>query len=474
MAIERLAPADRIMLWPDSIWPQDIGALAFLDGGPLHDADGAFRIEAVREAVAARLHLVPRFRQLLYEPADRLGGPLWVDDPDFDLADHIGVHEVSAPGDESRVLLAIEDLRARRLERTRPLWEMWFLTGMPENRVGLFMRAHHCMADGMAGIAAAGTLFDLDSTPTAAPPAAWTPADWPSERDLVADARHRRLEGRRHRLSQLAHPVNSAQRLCSAWPAVRELIAEEPPPSTSLDLVVGAQRRFALVRGNLDAVMAVARSQGAKVNDVLLAAVAGGLRKLLRSRGELRMDSTVRISVPVTLRRGQPGETMGNMVAEMTVPLPLGLDDSIVRLGRIAGATRIRKARARPSVGKMPHSGLMGRAFLKLITRQRINVSSTDLVGPPVPLYIAGARLVEMFPLLPLIGNVSLGVGAMSYAGQFNVSVVSDRDAYPDLDVFASGVSEEMETLSSAVRSTVRSLETRELETRFANGGVSK
>jgi diacylglycerol O-acyltransferase / wax synthase len=153
MPMERLTAEDQVMLWPDEIWPQDIGALAVLDGSSLLDRGDRFRIEAVREAVAARLHLVPRFRQLLYVPPRRLGGPLWVDAANFDLDNHIAEFRLPRPGDEAKLLLAVEQLRRRRLDRSRPLWEMWFLTGLPNRRVGLFVRMHHAIADGMAGVA---------------------------------------------------------------------------------------------------------------------------------------------------------------------------------------------------------------------------------------------------------------------------------------------------------------------------------
>jgi diacylglycerol O-acyltransferase len=151
MPVERLTAEDQLMLWPDEIWPQEIGALAILDGSSLLDPGGRFRIEAVRDVVAARLHLVPRFRQLLYIPRRGLGGPLWVDAPAFDLSDHVRVVPLPAPGDEAALLLAAEQLRRRRLDRSRPLWQMCFLPGLPENRVGMFVKMHHAIADGIAG-----------------------------------------------------------------------------------------------------------------------------------------------------------------------------------------------------------------------------------------------------------------------------------------------------------------------------------
>ncbi|HYM67665.1 MAG TPA: wax ester/triacylglycerol synthase domain-containing protein, partial [Patescibacteria group bacterium] len=306
MAIDRLRAEDRIMLWPDAIWPQDIGAIALLDGRDLSDPDGRFRIEAARDAVAGRLHLVPRFRQLLHEPEPGLGGPLWVDAPDFDLANHVRMAAaLSAPAGEAQMLLAIEELRRRRLDRSRPLWEMWFLPGLAGGRVAVFMRTHHCLADGMAGVATLAAFLDVDHGAIASPPEPWTPAPWPATGDLLADERRRRARDRQRTVSAIAHPLRTLGKVRDAWPALRELIAEKEIPSNSLDRTAGPGRRFALVRASLDEVRATARSHGAKINDVLLAAVAGGLRELLRARGELSEGLVVRIYVPVTLRRGE-------------------------------------------------------------------------------------------------------------------------------------------------------------------------
>lgn len=455
MPIERLTAEDEIMLWPDEVWPQDIGAVAILDGGPLVDSEGRFRLEAVRQAVAARLHLLPRFRQLLYIPPRTQGRPLWVDAPTFDLAQHVQVRPVPSPGGEAELLLVVEELRRKGLDRSRPLWEMWFLTGLPGQRVGWFVKVHHCIADGIAGIATLGALLDVGPDPTASAPLPWTPAPAPTEADLRAD--HlvwRRSQGRR-RLSALAHPARGLRTLAAGWPALRELLAEPALPPTSLDRTVGADRGLALLRTRLEVAKEVAHSSGAKVNDVLLAAIAGGLRRLFEQRGELVAGSVLRVYVPVTLRPlDQRAQARGNRVAEMVVPLPVDEPDPVRRLRWIAAETAKRKARSRPSVGKMPHRGLAGRAFLKLLGRQRVNVATADLPGPQVPLYLAGARVLEVFPLLPLIANVSLGVAALSYNGQFNITVVADRESHPDLAVFAAGMREELGALASAVGST--------------------
>jgi diacylglycerol O-acyltransferase / wax synthase len=455
MPIERLTAEDQIMLWPDEIWPQEIGALGVLDGASLLDADGRFRIEVVRKAVASRLHFVPRFRQLLYVPPRRMGEPLWVDAPAFDLNDHVRVLRLAAPGDEAQLLAATEHLRRRRLDRSRPLWEMWFLPGLPDRRIAMFVRTHHSIADGMAGVATLGTFLDTTPESINAASAPWTPAPVPTEEELLADSRQWRRLRLGRTFSTLAHPMTTARRVRAAWPAVREVIAEDTGPATSLDRVVGPDRGLALIRSRLALVTEIAHRYDAKVNDVLLAAIAGGLSELLSSRGEPVEEVVLPIYVPVSLRHGQYAGARGNVIGQMVVPVPIGTSDPNRRLQQIAAETAKRKARSRPSVGMVPRRGIAARAVLKLIERQRINVETADLPGPQIPLYLAGAQLLEVFPVLPLIGNVSLGVGAMSYAGQFNIMAVADKDSYPDLDIFIAGARKELQDLEGKLRESV-------------------
>jgi diacylglycerol O-acyltransferase / wax synthase len=451
MAIERLAGEDEIMLWADELWPQDIGALVTLDGAGLYDSHGRLRIDDLRAVIASRLQLLPRFRQLLYVPPKEQGGPLWVDAPAFDLNQHVEVRSLPAPGGEAELLKVVEEFARGGLDRSRPLWQMWFLTGLAGGRVGWLVKVHHCIADGIAGVATFGSFLDATADAVPAPPQPWTPAPAPTVAELVADQRRRRRRRRRRALSRLVHPVTNARQLAAAWPAMRELFAEPALPPTSLTRPFGRDRRVAIVRGRLDAVKAIAHAGGGTVNDVLLAAIAGGLRDLLRSRGEAVDGSVLRVYVPVTLRPPEErAQARGNQIAQMTVPLPIGDMNPVERLRQIGAETARRKARTRPSIGKVPHHGFAGRMLLKLIDRQRVNLTTADLPGPPIPLYFTGARVLEVFPLLPLIGTVSLGIGALSYAGQFNITAVGDGEGYPDLEVFAIGLREELAAMASA------------------------
>lgn len=440
--MERLNADDQLMLWGDKSWPQHIGGIAILDGGGLLNNDGQLRIEAVRRAVEARLHLVPRFRQLLRTPRWGLGGPFWVDAPTVDLAEHVRVVPLPAPGDEATLLREVERLRRQGLDRSRPQWRMWFLTGLVGGRVGLFVSMHHTIADGVAGVAAVGAFLDTGpgtsgtaaahgtpgATRTAGTAGALVPVRMPAvahtTRDLFVDALQRQASQLGHTLSALARP---------------------------------ADRTFALIRGEIDQVKQIAQRHGAKINDVLLDAIAGGLRGLFTSRGEPVDDLVVRVAVPRTLRPvGERATTRGNLVAQMLVPLPVGVPDPSERLVRIAAETAVRKASSRTSAGAMLRSRLARRAMLGIMKRRPVNITCANMPGPAQPLYLVGSRLLEVFPVLPITANVSLGVGALSYAGQFNITVIGDRDTYPDLAAFTSGAQSELRLLAATPPSAVQ------------------
>ena len=440
--LDRVTAADLMLIWPEEQgWPQYIGALVILDGEALFDADGDFLIGPAREAIDRRLHLVPRFRQFLYWPGIGLGWPVWVDAQSFDITEHVDVQPVPPPGDERQLLLTCETLRRRPLHRARPLWEMWFLTSLPDERVGLFIKMHHAIADGVAGVATLAAFFDPVPDPPEAIAPAWSPSPLPSTRQLFRDNLRRRRREVDRALSALLAPIATARRLRRSWPAAREIFAEGRAPRSSVNRRIGSDRRLAIIRGSLDVAKSIAHTHGATVNDVLMTAVAAGYTDLLSGRGEPIEDVALRAFVPVSLHQEQPAEAQGNVDAGMLVPLPIGQPDDVRRLATIAADTAARKKKSRPAAGSMFRTVLLQRVFLRLMPRQRfMNAYVANVPGPPIPLYFAGAPLLEIFPIVPLTANVSIGVGALSYAGQFNFTVVGDRDLCPDLEVFVDGV----------------------------------
>ena len=452
--LDRLTASDLfLLLWDDYGWSTDIGGIAILDGASLLDGDGRILIEAVRRQLEPRLHMVPRFRQLLCRPGVGLGWPLWVDAPSFDVADHIRVHALAAPGDQAQLLQACQELARRRLDPARPLWELWLLSGLPDRRVGAFLRLHHAVADGAAALAVFGALLDLTAdAPTPVAPQ-WTPSPVPTAGELLRDNLRRRRREIGRGWSGLAHPGRTLRRARQTLPAWQEVLTEERAPLTSLNRTVGTDRRLALVRGRLDLTKQVAHVHHAKVNDVMLAAVAGGLRQLLASRGEDIRGLVLRAMVTISLHQEQPGQARGNIPGWMMVPLPLGEPDPVRRLELIARETAARKDKPRPEAGSGVFRFVAGqRVWYRLFPRQRsVNLVLTNVPGPPMPLYLAGARLLELFPMMPTMGNLTLVVAGVSYAGQLNLTAVADRDACPDLEVFAQGVRATLDELARSV-----------------------
>jgi len=448
MTIERLSAEDALMLRGDELWPQDIGAVVLLDGGPLLDPDGVFRIEVVREGIRSRLRLVPRLRQVLYVPRRGLGAPVWVDHPGLDVTEHVQVLPLPAPGGEPELLRTVEQLKRRHLDRSRPLWEMWFLTGLAAGQVALFVRMHHAIADGMAALTTIGAFLDHTPDAPAPPVPPWTPAPPPTGGEFLADNLRRHREGLAAGLARIVRPRTTARQARRAWPALRELLAGEPGRQTSLHRLIGPDRTLALVHGTLAQVKEIADRHDATVNDVLLTLTAGGLRALLRSRGE-PVDGTLPIYVPVSLRRGRGGPAEGNLISQMVVPLPVGVADPGRRLRQIAAETVARKALARTSLGTLFRGRIASALMLMAIKRQRVDVLSANVPGPEQPLYLAGARVLAVFPVLNLIGTVALAVGALSYAGTFTIAVTADRDAYPDVGVLAAGLREDLRALGA-------------------------
>lgn len=332
------------------------------------------------------------------------------------------------------------------------------MTGLPNRRLGLFVRWHHAIADGMAAMRTIGAFLDTapDAPMVAARP--WTPAPLPEARALLADNVRRRLQGIAGALSLFARPRTTVRQVFAVWTGVREVLAGKPGPETSLNRTVGPDRSLAVIRSRLDIVKKTAHTHDATVNDVLLSITAGGLRALLQSRGEPVDGAMLPIYVPISLRRNERGAAQGNLMAQMAVPLPLGTCAPGSRLRQIAAETAKRKTKSRSSIGTMFRSGIVTRFLLKAIDRQRVNVETADIAGPPLPLYLAGARVLDVFPVLNLIAKISLGVGALSYAGMFNIGIVADSTSCPDIDVLVAGMRDELDVLAGS-RSAVASRE---------------
>jgi diacylglycerol O-acyltransferase / wax synthase len=447
LVLERLTPLDISNLRIEQHGlPMNVAALAILESRVLLDVSGKLAVEAIRARIERRLHLAPRLRQRLYRPGFGFGAPVWVDDASFDICRHVRTRRVLADGSEEALLAACVDLNDRPFDQAHPLWEIWLLTGSPDGRLPTLIRFHHVLADGIAALLLLGTLFD--SAPEAPEPQCppWTPRPIPTRPELLGDTLRTSITGFRRGVHQIGHP---RQALAPARTSIRQalqLAREGRAPRTSFNRPVGRQHRVRLVRADLEQARQVAHAHHATVNDVVLCAIAGGARALLAGRGELRRPLELKVSVAASVRAPSSTSHAGNLVGILLVPLPVGEADPIRRLELIARDTAERK-RLPPY---QPAARFLQRWMIRAMNRQRrINLLMSNLPGPPQHLYFAGARILEVFQIGVVQGNVAVQVGALSYAGQLNIDIVADTNLVPDLTVLAAGMTEELERLGA-------------------------
>jgi len=442
--VERLSTLDVSNLRvEDRGLPMHVAALVILDSA----APGAgLDLDTVRTVIGQRLHLAPRLRQVLYRPRRGLGPPVWVDAAGFDIRDHVRARPVPAPGDETVLLQVCAELNTGRMDRSRPLWQVWLLTGLAGGRTGLLIRLHHVVADGIAALALLGALFDPDPAAPAAAAPAGAPEPVPATRELAADQLRRSARALAGAACRVRHPSAVAARLGGLARQAGQLARDGPAPRVSLNVPVSGHHRLLLVRADLERARAAAHARGGTVNDLVLAAVAGGARRVLASRSELSPGLVLMVSVAASVRAAADQPATGNRVGVMIVPLPVFEADPGRRLALIARATAQRK-RQPPY---QPGAGLLQRWVVSMMSRQRlVNLLVSNLPGPAGPLFLAGRPVLEIFQFGIVQGNITVSAGALSYAGQLNLDLVGDSDAVPDLTAFADGISDTLRQLGA-------------------------
>lgn len=440
--IHRLSAADVTNLAVEaSDTPMHQGVLASIDAAPLLDEAGSLRIAEVRAHVEARLDRVPELRWILRPTHLFEGRATWVDDPNFRVDNHVLSARLAPPGGERAALAFAESQMAVLMDRTRPLWQLWLLEGYGQDRIGLLIKVHHALADGPAIVNMLGQVFDIEPRALDRRSEAWSPATPPSAAALVRD--NARIKGRSLAggVRSLAHPVLDARSAAAVLSASREALRQgRHTPRTSLNRPIGTARRLGSVHLSLGEVHAAAHAAAVKVNDVFLGIVAGALRRVLVARGE-PVNRTIHVSVAVS--RTRFGNAMsGNHAGTVVVPVPLDTVEPHRLLADIAVATERAKARQMvvASRGVMVFLARAGitRTFIR--HQHMINVLTTNLPGPPVPLYFAGALVHEPVALPPIAGNVTVSFAALSYAGGLTLSFVADRQAWPDADLLTEGL----------------------------------
>ncbi len=415
--------------------------------------------------VVGRLHLVPRYRQrLAFVPLNQ-GRPVWVDDPHFHVHYHVRHTALPSPGGDDQLKRLAGRVFSQALDRSRPLWELWLVEGLAADRFALLSKTHHALVDGISGVDIVTVLFDTSPDPVPVAPAdrEWIPRPLPSSAQLLADALLERAtvpaemaRGVRATLRGPRHVVGSVGRAAAGVGAVARAGLQAAPPSP-LNTRIGPHRRFTWVREDLRRFKAIKDTLEATVNDVVLASVAGALGRYLGRRGEVTEETVLRAMVPVSIRADAERGALGNRVAAMWAPLPIGLADPSQRLLTISRSMRGLKESGQ-AVGAQVLTELTGFApptimaqAARLQARQRMfNVVVTNVPGPQFPLYMLGRELDATFPMVPLAENQALGIAIMSYNGQLNFGLNADYDAMRDLEALADDLRAAIEELAAA------------------------
>jgi diacylglycerol O-acyltransferase len=462
MTYERLTAADTVFLRIETPHePQHVGSLSVLEGSPLRDNDGRIRFDELRNHVERRLRLVPRLRKRVMDVPYGQGRPVWIDDEGFDIDYHVRLTALPRPGDDDQLAALMSRLQSLALDRRRPLWEMWFVDGLKDDHVALIIKTHHALGDGIANVDLALALVDLDASPTEDTEVSrWVPHQAPTPQELLIDSvRDQLIRPSRTMRSAFGALLNPRPAIDSAMNVGRTVVSflAQPEPAP-WNVPVTPHRRWVTASVPLEGVRSVRSAHDVSINDVVLAACSGALRTFLLEHNDSQLDDRVlKAMVPVSIRgAAEHGDTLGNRVSLILVDLPVDEPDPLVRLDRIHAITSELKGSglvdgAQKILELADGITLLAGPLTRLVSRRiPMNLVVTNIPGPPVPLYLRGARISRVFPYVEVIDNEGLTIAVVSYNDQLFFGITSDRDVLPDLSDVASAIEQEFEVLAAA------------------------
>src|SRR5947209_6609974 len=441
-----------------------VGAITIFEGPPPS-------YEEICQALRGRLHLVPRYRQKLAEPPLGTGRPLWVDDPDFNLEYHVRQTALPDPGSEEQLFNLASRVFSQQLDRSKPLWELWAVEGLADDRFALISKTHHALIDGIAGVDLATVLFDIEPVPKAVDHSGvtWTPEREPGGVELLAAGARDIVLAGLDVAGRAARALTRPERTIGAAVEAAEGLGEvlwaglNPAPATPLNVEIGPHRRLVGARCRLTDFRLVKSTFGTTVNDVVLAAVTGALRDWLQSRGARTEGLELRALVPVSIR-GQDERgagTLGNRIAAMRGPLPVYIDDPLTTLRTVKdGMDGLKEskqavgAEVLAGVERFAPPTILAQASRLNFSTRLFNLIVTNVPGPQFPLYAYGRELLDIFPVAFLPRDHALAIAIMSYNGAVNFGLLGDLDALPDIDAIAERITAHVDELVALARET--------------------
>ena len=477
---DRLSPVDASFLAQEhDASHMHVGAIAVFEGPPPS-------YDAFIDGLESRLHLVPRYRQKLAEPRFEMGRPFWVDDPNFNIDYHVRHTALPKPGSLDQLRHLAGRVFSQRLDRSKPLWELWLVQGLEDNRFALISKTHHSMIDGIAGVDIASVLFDLEPVPREVPPPdePWTPRPEPSQSELIAEGVKGivrtpfRLAGRG--VAALQNPGSAVRAARESVEALGEVAwaGLNPAPETPLNVPIGPHRRILWVENELADFKEIKRALGGTVNDVVLTVVTSALRRWLRSRGVRTEGLELRALVPVSIRPDDQRGGTGNQIAAMRGPLPVYCDDLLDCLKIVREEMQDLKE-SKQALGAEVIAGLQDFAPPTLLAQaSRLNFSTrlfnlivTNVPGPQFPLYLQGRELQQIIPVAFLPEDHAMAIAIMSYNGSLDFGMLGDFDAMPDMDFVADAIEETTAELLALARAEPKAKAKAGSNGRGASGG---
>ncbi len=456
---ERLRASDLALLSDETPQtPMHNATLEIFDPG-----SSGFDYEALLAHIDDRIAFVPRYRQRVRRVPGRLANPVWVDDGSFDLAYHVRRSALPRPGTMDQLRELAARIMSRRLDPDRPLWEVYFVEGLEGGKVAVLSKSHQILVDGISTVDLGQVLLDVDPGPRQLVQEGWVPGSEPTPTSLALKAL---VESARDPMVAMGTLRSNADALGRAVSGAAgkvgsvagELSRRRPAQESPFNVEPSAQRRLVCVRTSLKDYRKVRRVHGGTVNDVILATLSGAVRAWLMTRAEpVGAGRRLRALVPMSVIDEELEPTsLGSQVVGHLVDLPIGEGSPVVRLHQVSYALRAHSETGR-AVAADRIAGVAGFApttFHSLGSRVafkeakgNVNLVITNVPGPQFPMYLAGAEMVETYPMPPLFPGFSLSVGVTSYDGAVYYGISADRDALPDIELLGQCVREALDEL---------------------------
>ena len=437
---ERLSALDATFLDVENkAAPMHVGAALLFDARPLALEHGGLDIERLTKYTEAALDSIPRYRQRV-EWVPGFGHPVWVDDDRFNMRFHLRHTRLPLPGDERSLKRLVGRLFSQHLDRSRPLWEFWVVEGVENDRFALIIKVHHCMVDGIAGVQLLEALLQIDPNSVEREPKPWQARPAPSRAGLVLNEANHRVDG----LRKLSHFMPRVRENFDGLSSVLRSGMKPAPRTPFTEHDISPYRRFDWTSFDLDDVKAIKNSLGGTINDVVVATTTGAVRRFLLRRGS-NVDAMegFRTVLPVNTRKAG-ARSSGNHVAMLLADLPVAEQDPLERMNKVIQVTTELKKESNQTggaeliedVADLTSKRLVSELYRAAMRLRAYNLIITNVPGPPVPLYMLGAPMQAIYPMVPLMQNQNLGIALFSYAGQIHWGFNADWESFPDVHEF--------------------------------------